>query len=483
VSRQSILSVLLFVAVPCSGAPAQQSKPAALGAAERARSQATLRTGHVEWSVTSRRGDSEEYTRFFGAQFAGEDFTMVCRGDEDGVVARNPDGTPATGYGRGQGPIRQLVKAGQVWTNAFGIEVRAAQQQTPWGNIYDVRLLGLYPWVGSEDFYGRLKRQAPAGVEWTAEERDGLHVVSAKLDKGELRWWIDPAKGWNPVRVAVLDANGDAVAETRTTLRQYGNTWFPELVARYARAYQNGQIPYQEFQIHGASFNAPDDPQTLTPEDIGVEVGMGIHFYGQPDDKSLRYWDGEKPIPFEELLARMRSGELHYGPTMARERGQVPVAASPEPPGRDSVADARRQHKGAELSSTEPIVGEWEKYTRWFIDKYRLNEEQKQKAWQILKSCQQNANAYLAKHSDKVADLDRRTEALKGAPAERRQKEAAALAKERAELKKPLDDIFERQLKPRLDRLPTREQRRQAETSSQPSQGTTTSRPAVSEKP
>jgi hypothetical protein len=111
--------------------------------------------------------------------------------------------------------------------------------------------------------------------------------------------------------------------------------------------------------------------------------------------------------------------------------------------------------------------GEWDRYVADFIKKYGLNDEQKQKAEGILKDCKSQAERYLTGKQADMERLDAEEAKLKAATdkekAQERSKALAEINKQRTEMREPVSQIFERQLKPKLERLPTRAQRRDAE--------------------
>jgi len=106
---------------------------------------------------------------------------------------------------------------------------------------------------------------------------------------------------------------------------------------------------------------------------------------------------------------------------------------------------------------------EWEAYTRQFIRTYRLDDEQAQRASSILRDCQERANAYLSAHKDQLEQLRQRVALTVDGDPRQRLDVLNALGRERSELLRPLDEIFAKQLKPRLEKLPTSAQRRAAE--------------------
>ncbi|MFN0134868.1 MAG: hypothetical protein ACKVS9_01980 [Phycisphaerae bacterium] len=120
---------------------------------------------------------------------------------------------------------------------------------------------------------------------------------------------------------------------------------------------------------------------------------------------------------------------------------------------------------------------EWEKYTKDFIAKYELNEEQRQKALTILKDCQDNATKVAVGKKTELEEIEKRENELKTSQDAGKSKELGELTKRRDAALKPIGDIFENQLKPRLDRLPTRAQRKAADDAAK-KPATPTSKPA-----
>ena len=87
--------------------------------------------------------------------------------------------------------------------------------------------------------------------------------------------------------------------------------------------------------------------------------------------------------------------------------------------------------------------------------------------------CQQRASRYLAKREKDFEKLDEEAEDLKTSDAKDRAQRLAAIDKRHRKLMQPIDEIFEKQLRPRLEKLPTSAQRRAAE-----QRETATSKPA-----
>ena len=145
------------------------------------------------------------------------------------------------------------------------------------------------------------------------------------------------------------------------------------------------------------------------------------------------------------------------------DRDATPEAA----PGR---ADRGRHPRrgGRAAGGTENFESEWEKYVRDFIERYQLNEGQKQRAEAILKDCQEQARSHIAKRKSQLDDLDRRVAALSDADPKVKAKKQAKLNEQKTRLLEPIGRIFESQLKPRLDKLLTASQRAAGEKAGRP---------------
>ncbi len=135
-----------------------------------------------------------------------------------------------------------------------------------------------------------------------------------------------------------------------------------------------------------------------------------------------------------------------HGSAVARVTTTAPSPRRAEPP-REAYEDA------------------WEKYVEAFIERYQLNADQAAKARLVLTVCKQQAASHMTRVRERLAALDEELAELpKDAPNTRK----ASLDKRRAELLAPIKRTFEQQLKPRLEKLPTRAQRQAAEAAEAP---------------
>jgi hypothetical protein len=172
--------------------------------------------------------------------------------------------------------------------------------------------------------------------------------------------------------------------------------------------------------------------------------------------------------------------DVHRTPPMTAERRatQQPANVQPTPrrtPETKTPADPRGRKVERRPSKTPAgqtnFESEWEAYVRKFIEKYQLNEDQQNQANKILKSCQNQAARYMRSRQKQIERMDQRLAELKNPTDDAQKQEVAKLREAREKLLSPIGLIFERQLKPRLEKLPTRSQREAAESGSRKDEG------------
>jgi len=150
-------------------------------------------------------------------------------------------------------------------------------------------------------------------------------------------------------------------------------------------------------------------------------------------------------------------------PTAASRQPSSPSktgTASPASPAPSNPARGGRHHGvAAPGQAGTDFESQWEAYVREFIQRYKLDDDQTQRAQAILKDCQEQARNYMGKRKSTIEDLEKR---IAEANAANKPKEAKEAQDRKAKLLEPIGQIFEKQLKPKLDRLPTRAQRQAA---------------------
>ncbi len=388
---------------------------------------------------------------------------QVDWGDEERVVQRDEKGNPNR---LGQSSMMYLTHMGDTWMrpeDAAHVQTWGADQK-PEFLFDDLRRIGVAPVQHWNELPDMLQKNGMPPLEYAVSAEQSLVVVTAQSADSAFRWWIDPDQGHNIVKTAVF-VDGRQIGETEVSLQRKDGIWFPRRVVTYRMG--NGErresAPKQVIDVISAEFNRPEHSKKLGPEHIGVEPGMNI--FGQwrhrkDSDKPVRLvWDGHGLAEHDEYLERVERGEAEFGPTVRREMVRAiaiherrmrlqDFQATSRPAGTQPVATTQPSWRGFESM--------WEKYTREFISTYKLDEEQTQRAWMILRGCQDVATRHVLRYHDELDRLSKAHVAPQDATSRNEHE------KRLQELLRPIDDLFEQRLKPRLEKLPTASQRKAA---------------------
>lgn len=428
---------------------------------------AAIQTAHVDsTTVTVDLKPGRTLIRRYSHRCAPGRVVLTHRGNEQGVVLPGPDGSHVPGTL--QTPLHYLYRDGAVWTHQE--QDLLAEYLPAEGYVWDARMIGIsYSRHTGNDIYrtvlGETDRAQPPR-KYSVRTEGNLRVVTAERENERVEWWLHPKCGFQPVRVAYYE-NDRLSMETRSDLYEMDGYWFPRAVHEYKSHYRDGTEPAYSITVASAEFNHPDHPREFTPDDIGIGIDT-------------------TQVMRKDLNGRVLEIGVYNGvgyrthDERAVERGVVPPSAT-QPDISAGATDIQSPRASPRVGST-PRMWEsaWRKYTREFIERCQLTDDQAQKAWAICRDCEQRAHAYVERHKDKFDDLDRRTAALRStssapaatpraAPAAEKPSSAGGasntaaehqeLAADRARLLEPIDEIFERQLKPRLEALLTRAQR------------------------
>ena len=433
-----------------------QERPAALRKIEVNRT--AIKTAHIEWSRIKPEAFGG-HPRFYTIRLSEEESVITNRGDEDGVFNRLPDGAIDKIQMK---PYSVLSKDGKVWLHH---ELDWSADYFPDGApIQHPRALGLCSGLPYYDIQSTLWHdnvEQPSPRVYSERQEDKYHVVRAESDLGELEWWLDPECGGEVVRFVQLK-HGKVISETRCKLKNFDGVWFPESTAFFDGGYHKGKEPTELIRIHYASFNQPEQPRTFSPKDIGVVAGVHIQTYTR--QRELVGWDetydGEKIVSDTEFLERWKRKEIELGPTMQRE-AELGSAKTELQLASDKASRSKKQARPQNtLSIKDKRLTEWEEYTRRFIAWYRLDDDQTQKAWLVCLECQAQARGHLAKIKSRLVQLESRLKTQRESGDKASGKQLTKLEEQRRDLLQPITKIFERQLKPRLEKLPTRAQRK-----------------------
>ncbi|MBE7456477.1 MAG: hypothetical protein KJ057_12190 [Phycisphaerae bacterium] len=385
--------------------PGLSGKPPELVEAELHRRR--IETAQIEWTLVPPANDGHGYREaLHTSRVAYGDVIEVYHGLSDGRghVEASP-GEPFSYSER-----RLLIKDGEQWQY---------YAETPGANVNDIperhmlyrnlRDLGFEP-TPALSAHPTWYRQPAASYD-PAEHHEDRVTVTGHWDNGmSVRWTLDPEKGMQPVRVEMLSGS-EVLGACDTEYEQFDGLWFPKQCTFSHRGSTTVTI-----SVLSAEFNRPEHPKELTPKDLGMVPGT------QVSHTSLQQtaWTGEKLIPLIDWLNMAEAGEVDnsaWDEVVRRCQsptglGRYPKVVNDDFLGLTSVV-ARKP-------------GLWEDYTRRFIQRFRLEGEQIDRAWTHLKECQKPAYAY----------LDEQKSVIREAEAERA-KVAAELAKIEADRTKP----------------------------------------------
>lgn len=460
----SAVYVLVFACVlqrdhmPAAASGAVEEKPLPLRALEEGRR--AIRSGVVEWSV--RVPSDPDNDRKYVSRFAKNgDMIFEDRGDSSGRTLHLLDERP----GDFRLPQLFLRNSTGVWHHQeTGLQAKwyapnAVDQFLLRSYVQDPRMVGIVPSAHSMQmgigFAALWEESTFSEMEWEQSREGDRHVIRGAAPSGATAIWeIDAGRGWNVERAEVVDAGG-VKHEVRCTLRKYGQVWLPEKT-EYFRA---GELT-KTIVIRSANLNQDSDPQEFTPLDLGLEPGMEVS--GVDETRKPRpwsKWNGEAAVPAAEWYEDLKAGRRQWGPTMA-EVIRTGKWDSPYLTDEDRAARDLAEMKLNQKVDIQRHEGLWARYVRDFIRRYELSDEQAQRAHSILADCQQRAKQLLRRDESKLTQIANALQNARSAGNPEQVKRQTELLDEAL---RPIDEIFENTLKPKLDKLPTREQRRKAE--------------------
>lgn len=400
---------------------------------------AAIQTADVRWSVMDTQswtnpGDVVRYRTFHG----GPDTALFPLDQYEGVpVKRRDEHGNITEIA--QAPTAYLLNADGLWEYRVDGGV-AFQFDVPFPPLVplDVRLIGMSTGLGV------LQRSIDnlidtTDVTFSEESRDGFHVVTAHYLHGDgARYFIDADLGWNVVRIENFDQTGALRWTVDTTYELRNGCWFPSFCQSTDE--RSGEIRFI-LQVEDADVNDPTLPPRLEPEHIGIQNCMTVVpvYRGQPQ---LAYVDGQLLPRDDAYLAARRDGRIQPGAKTVefnRNKGRMTP----------SDIDDLRQVR------VERSTDAWERYTRRFIEQYRLDEKQRSMALDILKKCQDERDDWLRENRGKIAD---RLAAQTPEQASKASADGTNRPSLESRLLKPVQRIFDEKLKPRLFKLPTDDQ-------------------------
>ncbi len=404
-----------------------------------------LRSGRVEASVFGGPRIVGMPFHRLGMEVARNgDRLLHYRGDDEGVLGRDVFGYPVI-----VGGAKTLIQGDRVWLkkeSSTGAELAPRGTYNFGGEIYfwgnlDLRTIGMAPtWDALEGqaVTGVLRTYLRDATGFDVQRTGSIYEVTAHFANGnEVTYEIDEARGWNATRIGGVDHRGTWSCDVE--LAQANGAWFPTRALL-----RRGDEVLTEWVVSEARFNAPDDPAGFTPEAVGLETAMQVDIRGRPSAQNeTMHWDGEKVVSGSEIKRRLAAGDLQRGPTLVDSADGFDAW---EP------LRVRCQVSAGVLRSW---VSAWEYYVVTFCKRYQLEPEQIQSAYRCLRAARDRADNYIRRSAPEFQQLQDRYASGKMTSRDAKKK--------MIELREPVEEIFEKNLKPCLEKIPTRAQSEQAE--------------------
>lgn len=239
--------------------------------------------------------------------------------------------------------------------------------------------------------------------------------------------------------------------------RAAGEPFTPEQVARWAQLAEPVFLDSRERM----NVAAEEFAKQLRPEQAEALLSDLDAANGRMDDlyvQSQRWADGDwDPLDWgleEDPIQTGVAGKA--AADAAAEAAGEPSSPQPPPQEQAPSAIADLAGRGPAAATSQPVDDDaWAQYVRRFIEKYKLNEAQQERAWRIYRDVKARGDAQRRRYGQQIEAAQRR------AAVRMDEKGQTGVTELQARLKSQLEQLYG-QLKARLDKLPTRQQRADA---------------------
>ncbi|MFQ5807582.1 MAG: hypothetical protein ACE5I3_14135 [Phycisphaerae bacterium] len=348
--------------------------------------------------------------------------------------------------------------------------IRATEELGNWDEHYEYmldateRVFERNNWNSESDLFSlemvREVGQIPPWNTWARLDK-ALEMVGDRylLDEGQMASLQGHAIKLN---VDLFTRHSDRImqyAVEAVQTRAAGEPFTPEQVARWTKLAE----PVFEDARKSVNAMAEDFMEELDPEQRElVQRDLGAANRRMSDIERLGQkwkrgeWDphdwGMEDDPIQNRWARgpesPATGEAEAPPE------SPPARAAPQPAG-VAEANARPRERAAPVQAPK-ADDPWAKYVRAFIRKYHLNDEQQQRAWLVYRDTKERDKVFERRH-------ERRIKALRAKAGDSNDDRSQAVLREQNEKRRSESERLFSLLKRRLERLPTRAQRKNAE--------------------
>ncbi|MCC7292889.1 MAG: hypothetical protein IT449_12580 [Phycisphaerales bacterium] len=364
-------SILLITMIAYGGFahPSMGEKPSELLLAEQHR--AAIDTASIEFRLS---GKPEPEPGYFSAKLAGEDVLYTYRGLADGRF--NVENQPGDLFTYSE--LRYLMKGDEQWTyleHTTSGHIKTAG--IVWLPYYDICSLGFDPapvTAEPQDHWFR----TPAERYEVEHRPDAVEILGFWSNGFIVRTLLDPTRAMQPIRAETL-VDGEEAGVCETQYQQVKDFWFPS-VSKFTF---HGEVITTITVLH-AEFNEPYHPSSFSPEDLGLTPGIDV--YREPSLGAYR-WSGTGLISKEEWAQGLKDGSFD-------DSALKILRANANPDATTGGGRYPRDMDDGFLGLTAVVrrkPGLWEDFTRRFIRFCKLDENQTGKAWEVLKQCQKGA--------------------------------------------------------------------------------------------
>ncbi|GMU38783.1 MAG: hypothetical protein DPW13_02600 [Planctomycetes bacterium] len=431
-----------------------------------------FRTAVIQWQVENTNPHRNQKPRpdRYVSQFTGADMLLIEEPPNPDEVSEDQRGKPWT-----YAEFRRLItESGEQWSHIEGNVIGQVRDLSAPDRaaVPNARAIGLIPEIPTS---ANLPEMSSEGLLQERYFRDmaqfqtvpgpeGKLVVTGERGDGVLfRWILDPDREFAPLvaeRIVRRESGGEFVTRVATNYAQVDGRWFP----LRAEISNNGVSEWVMTVTH-AEFDRPYHPDTLhIGEALQMLPGTNIMRQTSAGWSAPMIFDGEMALPVSEAVELEKTGILDTSAFRSRLAywASDTKGAHPKP-----LASFE------ENTQLKRIPGRWEDYTRAFIRVYRLNPEQTGKAWSALRECQNKAQKHLDANRDAFRDIQEQKRLLspsKNNSADPRSPDSidtsnnlALLAEREERLLRPLEVIFNDDLRPSLFSLLSPRQRQDGE--------------------
>lgn len=287
-------------------------------------------------------------------------------------------------------------------------------------------------------------------VVYSIKDDNGLYTVSQQVNKEYgtefLEWQIDSKRDYIPVQCSLL-YNGEVVRSCRTEYKQNNEIWFPSKSIFSTLGQDDVIVDVTSADI----YNIPDSNllPTFTLSSIGVVAGMS---YYDEEQQQILIFNGASLISKEEFDQSVKDKIIDMEP-LRKAKEELVQNNKGRYPKSFYTDDNNQIMRNPDL---------WEKFVNTFIITFSLNQEQINRANKFLKLQRNIAKKYLSKHKKDIDDINNKFNiAIK-----EKGKSPKAISEIKEQRKdeinkiySPVDDIFNKKLKPFLFKLLTDKQK------------------------